>query len=107
MSIVGCLVEFVKEYCRRISGEEESVSLGYALRTTDRLTHPIRASKTEAPPKTRWIPKMKNLGINQRKIPGREKGRRTKNRAKSNAKMTGTKCHIMPDGTKPCKLRSN
>jgi hypothetical protein len=36
-----------------------SVSLGYALRTTDRLTPPIRASKTEAPPKTRWIPKMR------------------------------------------------
>jgi hypothetical protein len=30
---------------RTVSGEEVSVSLGYALRTTDRLTPPIRASR--------------------------------------------------------------
>ena len=34
----------------QIGGEEVSVSLGYALRTMDRLTPPIRVSKTEAPP---------------------------------------------------------
>ena len=39
-----------------LSGEEVSVSLDYALMTTDRLTPP-RASKT-APPKVRWIPEM-------------------------------------------------
>lgn len=33
-----------------------SISLGYALRTTDRLTPPIRASKTEAPLKLWCIP---------------------------------------------------
>ena len=68
-----------------LSGEEVSVSLGYALRTTDRLTPPIRASKTEAPPKTRWNPKMKNLGMNQRKIPGRKK-EKDQNRARTNPK---------------------
>ena len=88
------------------SGEEVSVSLGYALRTTDRLTPPIHASKTEAPTKTRWIPKMKNLGINQRKIPGWKK-EMDQNRAKSNPKMLGRKCHIMSDGTKPCRPQSN
>jgi hypothetical protein len=60
-------------YFEEFSGEEASVSLGYALRTTDRLTPPIRASKTEAPPKTRWNPKMKNLGMNQRNNSGRKK----------------------------------
>ncbi len=85
-----------------VSGEEVSVSLSYALRTIDRPTPPIRASKTEVPPKTRWNPKMKNLGMNQRNNPGRKK-EKDQNRASTNPKTPGTKRHIMPDGTKPCR----
>jgi hypothetical protein len=73
-----------------VSGEEVSVSLSYALRTTDRLTPLIRASKTEAPPKTRWNPKIINLGMNQRNNSGRKK-EKDQNRASTNPKNARNK----------------
>jgi hypothetical protein len=89
-----------------LSGEEVSVSLGFALRTTDRLTPPIRASKTEAPLKSWWNPKKINLGMKPKKDSQAEKGDGP-NKDRTIPKTPGNKCHIMPDGTKPCRPRSN
>jgi hypothetical protein len=57
------------------SGEEVSVSLSYALWTTDRLTPPIRVSKTEAPPKMGWYPKWISLGMKPKKNTQAENGK--------------------------------
>jgi len=45
VALIFFRIESTSSSVQILSGEEVSVSLGYALRTTDRLTPPIRASK--------------------------------------------------------------
>jgi hypothetical protein len=60
------------------SGEEVSVSLGYALGLQTDQTPPIHASKGTPPEKTKteWIPKITRLGLLMAKEPRKDQSQR-------------------------------
>jgi hypothetical protein len=89
-------------FSQKTSGEEVSASLGYALRTMERLILPIRASKTEAPPKKiGGFPRPRGRNNSRWK-----KGERT-NIARTNPKTPRNKCYIRQDGTNPWRPQSS
>jgi hypothetical protein len=81
-----------------------SVSLGYALRTMDRLTPPSVCPKRKHRPKRGGFPREQVRDETKQRVPG---GKRIRtNRAKTNPKTPRSKCYIRPDGTNPWRPQS-